>query len=217
MEQDEYSGSLYTSFLGEHLTADAIVTYSGIPYDVDRRVAFPTGNALAKSDADAYEVAVSGSAGYDFAPAALAGLTFGPRLQLDYVYWKLDSFTESGGAGLALAYSSQDLDSLQTVLGGDVSYPISTGIGVVTPQLRAGWVHEFEADSRHITASFVNDANHGQFFVRTRTPDRDWALLAGSAAVALAHGWSAFVDYETVLGLSDFESHKFTAGARLEF
>jgi outer membrane lipase/esterase len=217
MEQDEYSGSLYASYLGEHLTADAIVTYSGVPYDIDRRVAFTGVSTLARSHPDAYEVAASGSAGYDFQPVALGGLMLGPQLQLDYVYWSLESFTESGGAGLALHYSSQDIDSLQTILGGDVSYPISTGIGVVTPQLRAGWVHEFESDSRHITASFVNDDNHGRFFVRTRTPDRDWALLAGSASVALAGGWSAFVDYETVLGLSSFEQHKFTAGARLEF
>lgn len=214
MEQDEYSGSLYASFLGEHLTADAIVTYSGIPYDVDRLVAFPSGPALARSDPDAYEVAVSGGAGYEF---QAGGLAFGPQLQLNYVYWKLESFTESGGAGLALSYSSQDVDSLQTILGGDASYPISTGIGVVTPQVRAGWVHEFEADRRRITASFVNDNNGGRFFVRTSQPDRDWAVLAGSVAAALAGGWSAFVDYETVLGLSDFEEHTFTAGARLEF
>jgi outer membrane autotransporter protein len=221
MDEDDYSGSLYASYLGEQLYVDAIVTYSGIEYDIDRAVAFSSGgttvDAIASSDPDADEIAASAGAGYEFRPDALGGLAFGPQFQLNYVYWDLESFTESGGAGLALSYSSDDVDSLQTILGGDVSFPISTGIGVVTPQVRAGWVHEFEADRRRITASFVNDTSGGEFFVRTRQPDRDWAVLAGSVAAALAGGWSAFVDYETVLGLSDFEEHTLTAGARLEF
>jgi len=50
-----------------------------------------------------------------------------------------------------------------------------------------------------------------------RVGPRDWATLAASVAAALPGGWSAFLDYETVLGLSDIEEHTFTAGARLEF
>jgi outer membrane autotransporter protein len=221
MESDDYSGSLYASYLGEQFYADAIVTYAAIEYDIDRAVAFSSGgvtvNSIASSDPDAYEIAASAGTGYEFRPAALGGLAFGPQLQLNYVYWDIESFSESGGNGLALSYASDDVDSLQTILGGDVSYPMSFGFGVVTPQVRAGWVHEFENDRRRITSSFVNDNNGGRFFVRTDQPDRDWAVVAGSLAAAFGGGWSAFVDYETVLGLSDFKEHTMTAGVRLEF
>jgi hypothetical protein len=32
-----------------------------------------------------------------------------------------------------------------------------------------------------------------------------------------AQGFSAFLDYDTVLGLRDVEHHRFTLGGRLEF
>lgn len=104
-------------------------------------------------------------------------------------------------------------------LGGDLSYPISTGFGVIIPQVGASWEHEFEDDARNIDALIIADdsGNSSTIRVRTEDPDRDYARLGAGVSTQLRDGIAAFVDYETLLGLRDIGYHKFTAGARIEF
>ena len=134
-----------------------------------------------------------------------------------YIESDIDGFTESGARGLNLKYDDQDVNSLTTALGGQFSYAISTGFGVLTPHVRAEWEHEFEDDPRKIELQYDVDPNNTQFFVETEGPDRDYVNLGAGLAATFAGGITAFADFETVLANSDRDEYQVTFGARYEF
>jgi hypothetical protein len=88
---------------------------------------------------------------------------------------------------------------------------------VVSPYVRAEWEHEYENDSRRISARYLADPNNNRFFVRTSSPDRDYANVGGGVTVTTPGGFSAFLDLDTILGLDDVERYLLTAGVRLQF
>jgi outer membrane autotransporter protein len=108
--------------------------------------------------------------------------------------------------------------SLQTALGAQLSYALSTESGIVAPQLHLEWNHEFDNDSRPITARYINDPfNLSTFSVPTNNPDRNFFTLGAGVATVLPNGVSLFADLRTVLGYEDLDIWGITAGARLEF
>ena len=88
---------------------------------------------------------------------------------------------------------------------------------MVTPQIRADWAHQFEDDSREITARYRFDPSRTEFFVRTQDPDRDYVDFSASVAAQLSGNMSAFLAYETLFGHSDLDVHSFTLGGRIQF
>jgi hypothetical protein len=53
--------------------------------------------------------------------------------------------------------------------------------------------------------------------VQTDSPDRDYLNLGAGASATLKGGVSAFLDYDVVLGRTNFTNHSFTGGVRIEF
>jgi outer membrane autotransporter protein len=212
---DAITISIYGSYypLAE-LYVDLIASFSLKDQELTRNIVYPSVNRTARGDTDAQEYAVSVGGGYDF---VYQGWTFGPYGRLDYVNTEIDGFTESGALGLNLTFGAQDITSLSTVLGAQVTRAISTDFGVLIPAAHADWQHEFEDESRLITVQYAADPNANRFSVITDSPDRDFANLGASLALVLPGGWMAFVAYETVLGLRDISNHIFTFGGRLEF
>jgi outer membrane autotransporter protein len=214
LETDVWSGSLYASWSPGAWYVDGIFTLSGIDYDLRRRISYPTVERTATGDADGWEWAASVGGGYNF---QRGGLSFGPHLRVEYVDTRIDSFSEGGAGGLNLVYDDQNVQSLVSDLGLNASYPISTGFGIVTPYARVEWEHEYQDDHRTIGVRFKADPNRTRFSVRTKSPDRDVANLAGGVAVTLAGGFSAFVDVEGVLFSRDWNLVQVTAGGRFAF
>lgn len=221
IESDAYSPSLYASFFSGPFHVDGIFTYTYLDYEFDRPVSLIGINnpfsATASGDTDAHQIGTNVTLGYDF---QFGGLGVGPLAGVDYRQTWIDGYSESGVPGFPLKYDDQDILSLVTSLGGQAAYAISTGIGVIVPHMRITWEHEFENDARNIDARlFLNDdtAVNDTLFSRTKSPDRDYARLGAGASAQFAHGISAFLDYDTVLALSDVEQHRFTAGGRIEF
>ena len=87
------------------------------------------------------------------------------------------------------------------------------------PQLRGEWHHEFEDDEPDTKASFLGDTtvSGGLFTVLGNNPDTDYFKLGAGVSATLAHGVSAFFDYQALVGYDDVTSHQFTLGGRLEF
>ena len=140
-----------------------------------------------------------------------------PYVRVEYLHLDVDAYTESGANGLDLKVQKQTVESLLTVLGGRASYAISTPFGVLLPQVRAEWRHEVLDDQRGIKAQFANDPFNVPFLIATDNPDRDYFALGAGIAAALARGISAFVDFETIVGLKNVTNHNFIAGVRFEF
>lgn len=221
IESDAYTPSLYASFFSGPFHVDGIVSYTYLDYEFERPVVLlDIGDdifATAEGDTEAHQVGASLNFGYEF---QLGGLSTGPLAGVEYRQTWIDGYREDGVPNFPLDYDEQDILSLVSSLGGEASYAISTGFGVIAPHARITWEHEFENDARDIDARlFLNvDPDAADVLTsRTRSPDRDYARVGAGVSAQFAQGISAFLDYDTVLALSDVEHHRFTAGGRIAF
>ncbi|MCB1719698.1 MAG: autotransporter outer membrane beta-barrel domain-containing protein, partial [Candidatus Competibacteraceae bacterium] len=139
-----------------------------------------------------------------------------PYLGLDYITASVDEFSESGGAGLALTVTTEDIDILTSKLGVRVSRSYSMSWGILSPTAFAEWAHEFKDDSREITSRFVADPSV-PFTTSTDDPDRNYFNLGLGASATFTEGRSGFINYRGRFGDSDYQSNTIEAGMRFEF
>ena len=200
------------SFVQDHYDLDRDVTYS-IP-DVTRV------NQTAKSDTDGRQFSFGFSGGYDF---NVGGFTIGPFARFNFVHVDIDSFHErmtnnfQPGSQLNFDIDNQDIKSLTTILGGQVSYAINTNRAVLLPQLRLEWEHEYKDNTRDIHAKFANDPFNTQIIIPTEDPDRNFFNVGIGLSSTFKGGKSAFIHYEAVVGRENITKHSIALGARFEF
>ncbi|RLA16961.1 MAG: hypothetical protein DRQ62_15495 [Gammaproteobacteria bacterium] len=152
--------------------------------------------------------------GYNYHHQAL---NVNPYVRLDYFHGEIDSYTETGAVGLNLAVDEQNYDSLQSLLGIQLSYVFNQSFGVIIPQFSVGWHHEFLNKSRAINARYVADFNNNVLTAYTDNPDRDYATLGFGASSVFEGGLQVFLNYQALLGYSNVNSNGFTGGVRFEF
>jgi len=218
-EANSYNGSIFGLFNPTpELYLSGIVTIGGVDYDLTRRIQYTvTGDAVnARTNADTTGVQFSfaGEIGYDYRAKAF---TASPYFGVESRRLNLDAYDESGGAGWAAAVDDQEINSLTSQIGARMSYAISTEMGVLLPQVRGEWVHEYSDDGRDIGAHFVNDPARNRFNIKTEDPDRNYGTVGADLSMTFAGGFSAFAAYEALVGYEDVSSHEFTLGGRVEF
>jgi outer membrane lipase/esterase len=180
-----------------------------------------------KGDSDAYEVGLSLGLGYD---VARGGFSFGPYARLNYFKTEVDGYSEkldhanaNAGFGLGLDIDHQTIESLASTLGARASYAINSNVGVWSPYVRFDWQHEFQNDAASLSGSFINGTNDpvalaaNTILIPLDDPDRDFYNLGLGLSAQFARGYSAFIDYATVLDLQNITAHQFSGGVRLEF
>lgn len=250
------SGSLYSAYFGQNWTFSGIATYGHLSTDLTRivnyTVTFPTGvdpqpdltaqrdhcsatactvtvNNTLRGDPDGHTVAVGATAGYQY---SAAGWDLMPSLSVNYRRASFSSFSESAedpnspGGGLALAFNDQSVDSLRSILGLDVSRPISTVFGVLTPVIRAEWDHEFKTGARSVFAHYANDPSVGNttyganclscFSLPTDASPANYGIAGGGVSVTLSHRVQAFVYDEVLFGFANYRSNSIAFGVRAQ-
>jgi outer membrane autotransporter protein len=190
---------------------DSIANLGWNGYETDRNV---SSGAVANGSTRGLQGAISVSSGYEVNHGALA---FGPYVRASYIRVQVDDFSETGADAFNVHSDAQSLTSLTSNLGLQASYAISTSWGVLSPNARVEWEHQFRDNSRLLTGSLVIDPQQQIFTVATDNPDRNYFNLALGLAAQFARGRSAFISYETVLGRSTVANHAVTAGVRFEF
>jgi outer membrane autotransporter protein len=218
LETDKFTGTLYASFFtGSGFFVDGIFSGSHQNYDSTRHIEYTVpGETIntdvrGKNNADEYNVAMT--TGYNF---RLANLTITPQIRVDYTTTQVDALDETGGEGWSMHINDQQFESLQTVPGLSLSYPVSLSWAVIMPTVRAEYVHEFNNDSRAIITHFAQDPSKNRFNIFTDSPDRDYINLNAGISAQFKYGISAFVNYETVQAHSYVNNHNFTGGVRFE-
>jgi outer membrane lipase/esterase len=234
LDTKDYSFSLYGTYYRENFYVDGIVGGGWNTYDASRRIAYVlptttpapvlsptviTVNQVASGDPNGTHYSFGLGTGYAFSHQAW---TWGPYGRLSYLKATIDAFQErinaSGpGSGLGLAYNDQRVESLQTALGGQVSYAVSTPLAVLVPQLLFEWVHEYLNDRRTVNASYVNDPQHVSIPFTTDDPDRDFFNLSVALSSVFRGRKAAFIYYQTALGLRDVTKHDIVLGVRWAF
>jgi len=218
-DHDRYGITLYGSVTPiDNLFVEGTVGYTRTDYSFSRFAALNTPAGLfsgsTSGDTNGNEFRVGLRGGYDF---VFGRFTVGPRLGVNYRNTEIDSYAESGSTGLELAYDRDRVESLTTVAGLFGSVAISTGIGVVIPQVTADYVHEFMNDQRRVDFRLVGDLARRKFSFDTDTPDRDYVLLGVGAVLVLPGGVSPFINYRELLADRDRTSHAVTVGVRFVF
>jgi uncharacterized protein YhjY with autotransporter beta-barrel domain len=152
--------------------------------------------------------------GYDY---SIGGFTIGPRATARYRHVGMGGYTELGSSGLELRFQRDQFTSVQTSIGAQASYAISTSWGVLVPQLNADWTHEYDNGQREIFVQFAQDnrLTPTTFGFQTDRPDRDFFHLGTGLVAVLPNGWQAFANFETLLGNAYFDNYVGTIGLRL--
>jgi uncharacterized protein with beta-barrel porin domain len=226
IETDAWGLGAYGTYYQDNYYVDGLIGYNQADYDIARRIRLPLGSnpgadpaaqttnrrALANTDSKSWGLSLGG--GIDFAKE---NLNYGPFLRVNYVRVDVDGYKERGAFGLNLTVDDQDWKSLTSVLGGRISGAYSQTWGVVVPQARLGWVHEYENNAQTFTAFYTVDPNQNPLIARTDSPDRNYFELGVGVSAVLPNNLQAFLNYDTLLGHDYITDHVFTAGVRSSF
>jgi outer membrane lipase/esterase len=211
---DSYTGMFYTTY---HITdaahVEATASYGGFTYDTTRNINLFGQRSIAKASPDGGQYAFSWGGGYDFNWQAL---TIGPYVRGEYSNLDIDAYSESGSI-LAVRFGKQSIESLTSTLGVQTSYVFSFPWGVLIPQLRGEWHHQFKDGQRLIQAGFIADPTGRSFVMTSDGPSRDYYTFGAEVSSVFPGGLSAFLAYETLQGYTSIDSNKLMLGARLEF
>lgn len=223
---DAISTLFYASYaVTDDFMVDGYVGWTGIDYDITRNISYTAtccngrrvtdvvnSSATAQTNADKISAGIAASYRWNY-----DALSVIPRLKLDYTGTFIDGYTETGGAGLALNYQEQEIQSLKMETGVDVNYAISIPWGVIIPNASAAYVHEFSDNSRTIHTSFVQDTSAYNIAFDTDKPDRDYMVMSAGMSAVLPHGIQLFVDYERVELHRYIDSYTVSGGVRVGF
>ncbi|MCK5830370.1 MAG: autotransporter outer membrane beta-barrel domain-containing protein [Methylococcales bacterium] len=221
VEADNYNISAYLTFYSGDFYVDGIFTYGWSDYDIDRKIDIASNNqnistvdraTFATPEGEQFNASLS--SGYNF---HTGGLTYGPYVRVTYLNSSIDGYSEQGATGLNMRIGDQEVDSLESIVGGQISYAYSQTFAVIVPHVRVEWHHEYFDSAREFKVAYVNDPNNNSLMLRSDRLDGDYFNVGAGVSANFKHGLQAFVDYETVLELKNVESHIFTLGLRLEF
>jgi uncharacterized protein with beta-barrel porin domain len=218
VEADSYSVALYSTYYVGDLFLDFMASGGMADYKMTRNIRYVTAtdsvDKTAFSDTDGTHYAFAFGAGYEF---RVVRAIFGPYTQVNYLKSNIDGFREQGAAEFNLEIGDQEVESLLSVLGVQISYPVRGAFGTLLPQLRAEWRHEFKNDSRSLTARLINNPTGPVAVISSDDPDRDYFNVAAGVVAALTGGTTVALEYETVLGLEDITNHIIRARLRVNF
>jgi outer membrane autotransporter protein len=222
--------SLYASVYRSSFYLDILGGYGRTDLTTDRNLAFTD----TTSGATVGQRALGKSHLHDL----WAGLSIGdelywrhlfaiPEASLSFHEVRLDGFTESmsqpgaPGSGLALSYGDAVIPSLQGRLGLRIGITVSTAWGTFQPAIHGAYIREFRnrADSfsaRFAAAATLPGGADDVAYIHTDSPEGHYFANGAGLNAQLAHGFSAFVDYEQLRTLKSIKSHEFSFGLRYQ-
>lgn len=223
IESRTLGATLVTTWHGEgKLHVEGALGYAGVEQDLTRRAVFQESTrtvaqtlAITTGDQDGRQYISTLNAGLDFTFGATAVDTYGG---LTWLRTRLDGYTEEDPArsGLALRVEDTERDSLLGVLGVSVRHVIGRDFGVVIPQLRVEYEHEFEDDAPVVRTRFVLDNGASALQVVGEKPQQHRFNVAAGVLLVLPNGWLPFLDTQAMLGSGDTSRYRVTLGLRRE-
>ena len=217
------TGSLYSTYnVTDALYLDGILSIGGSNYDSTRHIVIPSENpavapvdrfALGSFGGRTYLASIGGGYTQPF-----GAWTLTPTLRFDMGRVEAGKFTEQEASGLDLAYGSSGQNAFLSSLGLRVNYAISTNFGVVIPQVKAEWVHQYNDGRTQVTAQYANDPTGlSAFTVLADKPGRNYAVVSASVLTQLPGDIAAYLAYNGTAGLSNMSFNELLIGVRLAF
>ena len=237
------SGSIFAAwFGGGGWSLNGIGTYGQLESDVTRFAFYPSNNPACVPVAceganrsftgspDGSYIALGATLSYDF---LAGGWQISPSLSASFRDVDIDGYDEKDSTtngGLALRYQDQSIESKRSIVGLALARPISKSWGVLTPNFRAEWHHEFEDDPRTLRAKYVvEDTLAGAssakdfncqiscFAFFTDEVEADYGVAGLGLTAVFSQRVQLYLYYEALLGVSDVTSNSLALGIRGQF
>lgn len=237
------SGSIFGGWFGGNgWSLNGIGTYGKLESDVTRLASYASNNPACfpvaceganrsfTGSPDGSYFAFGATLAYD---VLAGGWQISPSLSASFRKVDIDGYDEHDSAtngGLALRYQDQTIESKRSILGVALGRPISRAWGVLTPNFRAEWHHEFEDDPRALRAKYVVEdqlanasAQHdfnctiSCFTFLTEQVEADYGIAGVGLTAVFAQRLQMYLYYEALLGVSDLTSNSVALGIRGQF
>jgi outer membrane lipase/esterase len=211
-----------TAQWGERGYVDLAAGYIDSQFDLSRRVVFqesarvvPQTNVSTSADPDGQQYWATLNLGCDWSKGAW---TFGTHASGLWAQSEQDPYEERdlAGSGLAMRFDVAKRESLLAAGGLHASRAIKVGFGVLVPQLRVDYLHEFELDAQSADASFLLDANRSVYRFAGDEPDRSYGVASLGLTAILPNGWMPYLNVDSVVGNDDSDRYRVTLGLRRE-
>ncbi|HET8707783.1 MAG TPA: autotransporter domain-containing protein [Pseudomonadales bacterium] len=209
---------LYGTWYVNAWSLDGMLGYGRGSVDSKRHISYTdvsgdfTADAKGKTNSD--QAVASATVSYDWSSA---GYTVTPFFSVDWNSNHLDAFEENGGGGWELAFDKQSTSSVLTSLGARGQFAKSYRWGVLQPSASLAWKHEMKGQRDPIVARFAFDTDtNNTFDLNADSPDKTYFSLGLGSTFVFTRGWSAYVNYDRLIGLEHITSQQLTFGGRLE-
>lgn len=156
-----YLALAYVSFDNLYWFFDCGATIARNRYHSTRHINFNTINRTSHAKYFGNEYSGFAVGGYNF---CYQGIDITPFCSLIYSHVELNAFNENGADTLNLKLKRQNYNYTQSGLGLTGSYAIDTDFGCIIPEIHTIWLHDFNANPLHVTASFSDVAALGGYY-----------------------------------------------------
>jgi outer membrane autotransporter protein len=224
LHDNVYTGNIYaTVAFTDQLYLNAIALVGGGNTNSQRQIVIPNNpnpsmsiNQIATGSFGTQTQGVNVSSGYvlPFGPLVVT-----PIVRFSYQHTGVDGFSENAPS-LNLRYNSSSINTVLSSLGADAQYTISTSFGLLYPMVRAHWWHQFSPGNTSVPLAYVNDgtANVLSNLILPGTPtSKNYADLGVGVGLQLSRSGSAFINYDSILGISHTTYNSFIGGVRFTF
>ena len=140
-----------------------------------------------------------------------------PVAALSFASLSTDGYTENGTSLSRLVVKESGFDSLKSLLGGRIAYPVEMESGRRwVPEVRVSWSHEFMDNSAEFDARLISFAEDPASYFTTKGAeyDRDSVNLGTGMNAPINDKIIVYVDYDASLS-SDQTSQTASAGLRV--
>jgi outer membrane autotransporter protein len=218
---DLFQGNLYATYYNDAYYLNGIGLIGGGNNNSRRHIILPNtveglpGDRIANGSFGSQVQALSLSGGYSLPFGALI-LT--PTARLLYQHLGVDALTENGALGADLQFGSTSLNTFLSFLGAEAQYAISTPLGVLNPLGRFHWAHQYTPGNTATSVAYSNDPSLlSSFILPGAQSSRNYFDLGVGLALQVSRNGSAFINYDSILGLNHTTYNSFTAGIRMTF
>lgn len=223
---DNWALSLYGGWqISENWYSDVMVSYGETDYSTVRRVNYTDASGgyqaenLSTTSGD--QLYIGFNTGYEF---RRGGWRFGPTASLFYIDGSIDGYSERAGQDSDAAWlfevEKQDYESLRLSVGFQADFAISTGFGVLVPNLRVLHVTEAKEGSEDVGLRLSNnpfgetDLLTDRMFIEGQDVDDQFLDLGVGVSGQFIMGFSGFVDYHFYESFRGFSRDGYSIGLR---
>jgi uncharacterized protein with beta-barrel porin domain len=230
LDVDSYGLNGYMTWYRGDFYLQASLAFQRLAFDLRRNISYTIANTsgtgtttvdqVARASPDGDQTAFDLTLGRDFNSGAFQ---FSPYLRATWSHLSLDGFSENiddtgaPGFGLATEVDKRSRTNEIGVIGALFSWTSSQNWGVLVPNARLEWSHDFKDNPQIVVSRFLSDPTGTPIVVTDPRLDRNFYNIGFGVNAIWPQGRSGYIAYEYVGGLTGAHLNRFQAGFRLEF